>query len=367
MNVTAAVTLTQGQNFELKTITVQEPKDDEVQIEIVATGVCHTDAVARDLEGVVPLPAVLGHEGAGIVRQVGSAVKDVQIGDHVVLSFANCHHCEHCLTGHPTVCEEFNPLNFGGRLSDGHTPYYLDEQPLSVFFGQSSFSEIVVTKAKNVVVVDKEVDLSLLGPLGCGIQTGAGTVLNHLRPKANSAIVITGAGAVGLSAIMAAKIVGCYPIIAVDIHDHRLELAKELGATHTINGQKEDTVAAIKKLTGSGALYAIETTGVAPVVKQALASVKPLGTVAIVGFTGEVCFNIQNELMAEGKQLVGVIEGDSIPRIFIPELVRLYKQGQFPFDKLVQFYTLDQINEAFADSESGKVIKPIIKMPRHQN
>lgn len=365
MQSIAAVTLEQGQAFELKNIQVQAPKDDEVLIDIVATGVCHTDAVARDLAGVVPLPAVLGHEGAGIVREVGALVTEVSAGDHVVLSFASCHQCAHCLTGHPTVCEQFNPLNFGGRLKDGETPYTLDKQELSVFFGQSSFSEIVVTKAENVVVVDKEVDLRLLGPLGCGIQTGAGTVFNRLNPKANSSIAVFGAGAVGLSAIMAAKITGCYPIIAVDIHSHRLELARELGATHIIRGDKEDAVQIIQDITGTGTVYAIETTGVAAVVKQALAGVKPLGTVAIVGFTGEVCFNIQNELMAEGKTLMGVIEGDSIPRLFIPELISLYKQGKFPFDKLTQFYPLEKINQAFADSENGTVIKPIVIMPQH--
>lgn len=365
MNSKAAVTLKQGQAFQIKDIQVRAPKDDEVLIDMVATGVCHTDAVARDLDGVVPLPAVLGHEGAGIVREVGALVTDVAAGDHVVLSFASCHRCAHCLTGHPTVCEQFNPLNFGGRLKDGDTPYSLDGQELSVFFGQSSFSEIVVTKAENVVVVDPEVDLALLGPLGCGIQTGAGTVLNHLNPPANSSIAIYGAGAVGLSAIMAAKIVGCYPIIAVDIHPHRLELAQSLGATHVINGAEQDTVQTVRELTGSGTVFAVETTGVAAVVKQALAAVKPLGTVAIVGFTGEVCFNIQNELMAEGKRLVGVIEGDSIPRIFIPQLIELYKQGKFPFDRLIDFYPLEDINQAFADSDSGKVIKPVVTMPGH--
>ncbi len=362
MQTKAAITFGVGKPFEIHSIQVAPVQSDEIRIKMVASGVCHTDAVARDLEGVFPLPGILGHEGSGIVEAVGAGVNTVQVGDHVVLSFANCHRCDHCLSGHPTVCAEFNPLNFGGFLEGGHTPYSLNDQPLSIFFGQSSFSQTVVTKADNVVVVDKDVDLALLGPLGCGIQTGAGTVLNRLRPKANEGIVVFGAGAVGLSAIMAAKVVGCYPIIAVDVHDHRLELAKELGATHLMNGKTDEVVAEIHALTRIGTPYAVETTGVPVVVKQALAAIKPLGTVAIVGFTGDVTLNIQTELMAEGKSMIGVIEGDSIPKIFIPQLISLYKQGKFPFDRLVQFYELEQINQAFEDSASGAVIKPILRM-----
>ena len=360
MKAKAAVAFKLGEALKICDVDVAPPKHDEVQIKMVASGVCHTDAVARDLEGVFPLPGILGHEGSGVVTAVGEDVDSVSIGDHVVLSFSSCQHCSHCLSGHPTVCEDFNPLNFGGTLKGGGSPYSYEGEALSIFFGQSSFSEVVVTKATNVIVVDKEIDLRLLGPLGCGIQTGAGTVLNRLNPKANESIVIYGTGAVGLSAIMAAKAIGCYPIVAVDIHDHRLDLAKELGATHTINSKNEDPVTNIKALTGFGAVYAIETTGVEAVVKQALAGVKPLGVVAIVGFTGDVTLNIHNELMWEGKSLIGVIEGDSIPKIFIPTLISLYKQGKFPFDRLVKFYPFEEINQAFADSASGKVIKPIV-------
>ncbi|WP_434778059.1 NAD(P)-dependent alcohol dehydrogenase [Neisseria sp. Ec49-e6-T10] len=364
MRAKAAVTLKNQQGFEIKEIEIDEPKANEVLIRVVATGVCHTDAVARDLEGLVEMPAILGHEGSGVIEKIGTDVQNVKVGDYVVMSFASCHHCENCLTAHPSACESFNLLNFDGRTLDGSTPYHYEGKDLSIFFGQSSFSQYVVTKADNVIPVDvdNEEDLSLLGPLGCGIQTGAGTVINHLNPKAGESIVIFGTGAVGLSAIMAAKLTGCAHIIAVDIHEHRLELAKKLGATHTINGKMTNTVEEVRKITKKGAHYAIETTGVAPIVLQAVHSIKPLGTVVIVGFTGEVTFNIQNDLMAEGKTMVGVIEGDSVPPLFIPKLVELYKQGKFPIDQLVAFYSLDQINQAFNDSSSGKVIKPIIKM-----
>lgn len=364
MKVKAAILRELNAPFEVTEITLAPIKNDEVRVKIIATGVCHTDAVAQSIAGVIPLPGILGHEGAGIIDEVGDNVTNLTKGDHVVLSFASCHQCDHCLEGHPFVCEEFNLLNFGGKLSDQHTPYTLNDQSLSVFFGQSSFSEYVNVKAENIVKVDADptVDLALLGPLGCGIQTGAGTVINHLQPKAGESIIIFGTGAVGLSAIMAAKAVGATPIIAIDIHDHRLKLAKELGATHIINSQQIALAPAITEIVGKGASFAVETTGVPIVVKDAVASIKPLGKVAIVGFTGDVTFNIQNDIMAEGKTLVGVIEGDSVPQTFIPKLIKLYKQGLFPFDRLIKFYPLSEINQAFADSASGKVIKPIVRM-----
>lgn len=211
--------------------------------------------------------------------------------------------------------------------------------------------------------VDKDVDLALLGPLGCGIQTGSGTVLNKLKPEFGSSIAIYGSGAVGLSAVMAAKIQGCKQIIAVDIHESRLELAKELGATHAINSKTtEDVVKEIKEITNGGTHYAIDTTGVPPVVKQSIHALRPLGQCAIVGVTPEITFDVHNDIMAEGKTIMGVIEGDAIPKVFIPQLVEYYKNGQFPFDKLVKFYEFEQINEAFADSKNGVTIKPIVKM-----
>lgn len=361
MEITAAVTHSLGEEFKLEPVQIAEPEFDEIRIKVVATGVCHTDVVARDL-GLSPFPVVLGHEGSGIVDAVGAGVSDLKVGDHVVLSFAHCGNCEHCLTGHPTVCDTFNDLNFGGAMDDGSHRLAQGQQELSTFFGQSTFATYAIAKSRNAVKVDSEVDLALLGPLGCGIQTGAGTVLNRLKPEFGSSIVIYGAGAVGLSAIMAAKIVGCQNIIAVDVHDSRLALAKELGATHIFNGKEVDVVAEVKKLTHGGSHYAVETTGVPPVVKQSMNALRPLGTVAIVGITPEMSIDVHNDLMAEGKSMIGVIEGDSIPRVFIPQLIAYYKAGQFPFDKLVKFYKFEQINQAFADSASGITIKPVLKI-----
>lgn len=361
MDIKAAVTHSQGEAFKLEKVKLAAPESDEIRVRIVAAGVCHTDVVARDL-GIAPFPIVLGHEGSGVVDAVGASVSDLQVGDHVVMSFAHCGNCGHCLTGHPTVCDTFNELNFGGAMDDGSHRLAQDGEALATFFGQSSFATYAIAKSRNAVKVDPEVDLALLGPLGCGIQTGAGTVLNRLKPEFGSSIVIYGAGAVGLSVVMAAKIIGCQHIIAVDVHDSRLELAKALGATHVLSGKDVDVVTEIKKITDGGSHYAIETTGVPLVVKQSLNALRPLGTVAIVGITPEMSIDVHNDLMAEGKSMIGVIEGDSIPRVFIPQLIAYYKAGQFPFDKLVKFYEFEDINQAFADSASGVTIKPVLRI-----
>lgn len=361
MKINAAITPSQGANFIFHEVILDEPKSGELKIKIVASGVCHTDAVARDL-ALTPYPAVFGHEGSGIVEAVGPDVKDFEVGDHVVMSFAHCGNCENCLTGHPTVCNRFNELNFGGKMEDGTSRLHHEGKNLSNFFGQSSFGSSAIVHKRNAVKVDKTVDLKILGPLGCGIQTGAGTVLNRLKPEFGSSIAIYGCGAVGLSAVMAAKIVGCQNIIAVDVHESRLELARSLGATHVFNGSKTDVVEEIKKITSGGVMYAVETTGVPKVVKQSLNALRPLGTVAIVGVTPEMSLDIHNDLMAEGKSMIGVIEGDSVPRVFIPKLIEYYKAGKFPFDKLIGFYDFKDIEKAFEDSKTGKTIKPILHM-----
>ncbi|MGF7535320.1 NAD(P)-dependent alcohol dehydrogenase [Bacillus mexicanus] len=361
MKIKAALTRGLGKDFEIGEVEISEPKANDVLIKIVASGVCHTDAVARDL-GLTPFPVVLGHEGSGIVEKVGTGVKGLEPGDHVVLSYAYCGTCESCLTGHPGTCHRFNELNFEGKMEDHTHRLHHHDHGVSTFFGQSSFGTYAIAHERNVVKVNKDVDLALLGPLGCGIQTGSGTVLNRLKPKFGESIVIFGAGAVGLSAVMAAKIVGCKHIIAVDIHDNRLELAKEIGATLVLNGKKVDVVDEIKKATDGGTHYAVDTTGVSPLIRQGLQALRPLGTIAIVGVTGEMTMDVHNDLMAEGKTMMGVIEGDSIPQLFIPELVEYYKNGQFPFDKLVKFYEFDQINEAFEDSKTGVTIKPILRI-----
>lgn len=370
--IRAATIRQKGGPFQVENLRLDEPRPEEVLIRVVATGMCHTDMVARDQLYDVPMPVVLGHEGAGVVEQVGSSVKKVAVGDHVVLTYMWCGHCKPCLRGNLTYCENFYALNFGGAREDGSTSTYEKEDCTSGsegrihdhFFGQSSFGTFALAHERNVIKVPKNAPLELLGPLGCGIQTGAGAVINALKVSPGSSFATFGGGAVGLSAVMAARIAGAAIIIAVDVVPSRLELAKELGATHTVNSRETDPVEAVGEITGGGADYTLESSGRPEVLRQAIDALANCGTCGIVGAPAlgtEASFDV-NGVMTTGKRIIGVIEGDSTPDIFIPALVELYAQGRFPFDRLVKFYSLDQINQAAEDSEKGVTIKPIVRL-----
>lgn len=368
MNIRAAVLRTSGAPLQIEDVLLEAPRPTEVRVRVVATGVCHTDMVVRDQLFPTPLPIILGHEGAGVVDAVGSAVTTVQPGDHVVMTYMSCGLCLPCETGHPAHCTHMHPLNFGGGRLDGSTSACScgnDHAIHDHFFGQSSFSTYTIANERNVVKVPKQAPLELLGPLGCGIQTGAGSVLNALKVEAGSSFAAFGAGAVGLAAVMAAKVAGATTIIAVDVTPSRLELALELGATHVINSREEDPVQRIQAITQGGVNYSLECSGRSEVLRQAIDSVTTLGTCGIVGATKvgtEVAFNI-NDVMIPGKLIMGIVQGDVVANAFIPKLVDLFLQGRFPFDKLCKFYEFDEVNQAMADSERGVTIKPILRMP----
>jgi aryl-alcohol dehydrogenase len=307
---------------------------------------------------------VLGHEGAGIVEAVGSSVTSVVPGDHVLLAAAYCGRCDRCRAGQMAYCENLFAADFGGRRSDGTTALSKDGEVISShFFGQSSFSTYANVVEESVVKIDKDVPLEIVAPLGCGIQTGAGTVLNELKPGLNSTLVVLGTGAVGSGAIMAGRVAGCSKVIAVDIHDSRLELAKELGATHTINSGKVDLVAEIMRLTGDrGADYVVDTTARPELLRQGAESLGLRGTLALVGAAApgtEVSFEIGLSLV-KGWTFKTVIQGSSVPQVFIPKLIELWREGRFPMDKLMKNYTLADINQGFADSASGVTVKPVV-------
>ncbi len=367
MDITAAVVREKEQPFVIEELDLEEPRADEVLVRIVGAGVCHTDLIVRDQWYPVPLPAVLGHEGAGIVEKVGDSVTKVQSGDHVVLSYRACGKCINCLRGKPPYCLKLYDENFGGARADGSNALSSKGEVVhGHFFAQSSFATYALATERNVVKVRDDVPLELLGPLGCGIQTGAGGVLNSLHPEAGSSIAVFGTGSVGMSAIMAARVAGCATIIGVDVKPNRLELAKELGATHTINAAESgNVVEEIQGLTGGGTDYAIETTASPQVFRQSVDSLQLLGVCGLIGAAAlgtEASFDMNNILF--GRTIRGIIEGDSIPDIFIPRLIELYTQGRFPFDRLITFYELDQINQAAQDSESGEVFKPVLRMPQ---
>ncbi len=364
MKATAAVVWEKERPFSMEEVEVEEPRAGEVLVRIVGVGVCHTDLIVRDQWYPVPLPAVLGHEGSGVVERVGPGVEKVRPGDPVVLSFDHCGHCANCLQGKPSYCATFFERNFGGGRMDGSTALGKDGQTLhSHFFGQSSFATYALASQNSVVKVPEDAPLESLGPLGCGVQTGAGAVLNSLKPEPGSSIAVFGTGAVGMSAIMAAVAAGCTTIVGVDVRPDRLELARELGATHVVNGAEEDAAEEVGGITGGGPGYALETTGVPAVLRQAVDALAPLGTCGIVGAppVGTEVSLDWNGVMIPGKTVRGVIEGDSVPDFFIPLLIESNRQGRFPFERLIGYYDLDEINRAARDAEGGGTLKPVLR------
>ena len=365
MKISAAVTRAKAGSFVIEDLDIEEPRADEVLVKIVATGLCHTDLVVRDQWLPVPLPIVLGHEGAGIVEQVGVGVTKVQPGDHVVLTYGRCGQCANCLEGKPYYCLHAYERSYGGGRADGSTALHQHGQDVhSHFFAQSSFATYAIANAQNVVKVRKDVPLEILGPLGCGIQTGAGAIMNGLRPHVGTSVAIFGAGSVGLSAIMAARVVGCTTIIAIDVQPNRLDMAQELGATHTINGAATDAVEEIKLITDAGAQYTLEMTASPRILRQAVDALQVGGVCGVIGvpLSGtEVSLNMTPLLF--GRTVRGIRQGESLSDTFIPQLIDLYMQGHFPFDRLIEFYSLSQINQAVEDTGNGRAIKPILRMP----
>jgi len=361
--IQAAVVREKSGPFKIESIQLEDPREDEVLIKIAGTGVCHTDLVVRDQYFPTPLPAVLGHEGAGWVVAVGAKVTKVLPGDHVVLTYASCRVCANCQKGLYGYCPDLYGRNFSGGRPDGSSPCCGSngERISGYFFAQSSFADHAIASQRNVVKIREDVPVELMGPLGCGIQTGAGAVINALKPGAGTSIAIFGTGSVGLSAIMAAKVVGCTTIIAVDLNDSRLELACELGATHAINANK-DVGQEIASITGEGVQFSLECTGSPKVVRQAVDCLRLTGVCGVIGVAPlGTEFTLDMNSVLFGRSVRGIIEGDSIPDVFIPQLIELWRQGRFPFDKLVKFYALSEIEEAVQASERGDVLKAIVR------
>jgi aryl-alcohol dehydrogenase len=365
MEIKAAIAREQGGQLTIESVNLEQPRDHEILVRVVATGVCHTDLVVLAGHLPTPFPVVLGHEGAGVVEQVGSGITKVKPGDHVVMTYNSCGVCPSCSDHASSYCHEFFPRNFFAVRPDGTSALSSDGAMVhGNFFGQSSFATHAICHEPNVVKVSEELPLELLGPLACGIQTGAGAVMNALKVTAGKSVLIIGTGSVGLSAVMAAKVVGAPTIIAVDMNDDRLAMARELGATHTINPGQDKTTEKVMEITGFGVDFALDTTGIPAVIRDAVECLAPRGTCGILGAPAPETEIVLDEthFMSGGRRLMGIVEGDANPDTFIPMLAELYAKGLFPFDRLVEFYNLDQINEAIEDSESGKTIKPIIRM-----
>jgi aryl-alcohol dehydrogenase len=346
--------------YSLETVELDDPGPGEARVRIVGAGLCHTDQFGRSgLLGDEFLPAILGHEGSGVVEEVGAGVTTVAPGDHVVLTFDSCGTCAACVQGTPTNCAGFELHNLIGRRLDG-TASARDASGAALtsrWFGQSSFSEHVIATERNMVKVDPTVPLELLGPLGCGIQTGAGSVLNVMRPRPGQSVVVFGTGAVGLAAVMAAKLSGASDIVAVDLHAERRDLALELGATRAVDGADPNLVASINA-GGPGADFSFDTTGVTSVMAAAIDVLRRPGAAVLVG-AGLDMLTVHPSALT-GKTVTYVYEGGALPQLFIPQLIEFWQQGRFPFDRLIQTYPFNDIDRAEADTLAGKTIKPVL-------
>ncbi|MDO7836481.1 NAD(P)-dependent alcohol dehydrogenase [Sphingobium sp. HBC34] len=348
----------------IEAVEIEEPGAGEVLVRIAGVGLCHTDLVFGEHLGIMKAPAILGHEGSGIVERVGPGVTKVSPGDHVVATFNSCGACVRCADGHPAYCFSFAPLNYGGRRADGTSAVSIQGETASAhFFGQSSFASYALANERNVVAIDQSVPLELMGPLGCGIQTGAASVMNALACRARSSLLVLGGGAVGLSAVMGAVIQGCETIIVAEPKQARRDMALELGATHVVDPLNETLPEVVRSIVPHGVDYAFDTTGLKQVIEGALSCLSSHAKFGLVGVPPKADDAVSlpiNHLVGAGISVVGIIEGDAQPDDFIPRMVALYKEGRFPFDRLITRYRLSDINQAIADQLSGKCIKPVM-------
>ncbi len=363
MKISAVVQKDPDSEFVIEEVDLEEPRYDEILVKIAGSGICHTDLGAVKLLPREAFPAVFGHEGSGIVEKVGSHVRDIKPGDHVVLTQHLCGACKPCLTGNPCYCQNGVLLNMSGGRGDSSRTISKDGKPyFGSWFTQSSWASYALAHEKSVVKVPEDLPVEMLGPLGCGFQTGAGAVINALCPPLGSSIAIFGVGTVGLAAIMGAVLNGCSKIIAIDVMPERLELAKTLGATHVVNAKAEVPSEAVKAITGGGADYALECIGNPAVFRQAVESTSQSGECGLIGLSApgtEVSLDMNGILF--GRKIRGILEGDAISPIFIPQLIEYYRQGRFPIDRLISFYPMTDVNKAIADTLSGKTLKAVLR------
>jgi len=366
VRITAAVLEEYDSPFVLQEADLEPPRRGEVLVRVVATGVCHTDGLAQHADLPFPMPGVLGHEGAGVVVELGDDVDEVEVGDAVVIGWPWCGSCDACRSGQPRYCDLLGPLLAGGGRLDGSTSLRRGADALhSHFFGQSSFATHVVCSASSLVKAPVGVAVESLGPLACGIGTGAGAVLNALRPGLGSSLVVYGTGSVGLAAVMAARCTGATTIIGVDVHASRLKLAERLGATHVVNAREQDPVEAVRDICGGPADFSLECTGSTTVVRQAIDSVGMRGTACLIGGApAGATFEADHLSTLWGKRIIGVLGGEGTSRQLIGGLLQLHAQGRFPYDQLLQVFPFEQINEALAASYAGDVLKPVLQMPQ---
>lgn len=365
MKATAAVLFEVGKKLEIREVDVAPPKAGEVLVRMAAGGVCHSDLHVMTGHLQAPLPAILGHEGAGVIAEVGPGVTTVRAGDHVIpLWRLSCGECEFCTGGRPALCPAGTEIRWTGRLADGTSRFTLDGAEIKHFAGVSSFAAYSVLPERAVLPIPKDLSLDRAALLGCAVITGVGAVVNAARVRPGSSVAVFGAGGVGLNVVQGAVLAGAEQIVAVDLLQSRLDFAKRFGATHTIDAAATDPVAAVRGLTGGrGVDYAFEVVGLATTIRQAYDSLAKRGTAVVVGISprsAEVPVPSLS-LVYEERVLTGSLYGSAAPKIEIPRLIALCRAGKLKLDELLtRTYPLAQINEAYAALERGETARSVV-------
>ncbi|HEY8475887.1 MAG TPA: Zn-dependent alcohol dehydrogenase [Chloroflexota bacterium] len=365
MRIKAAVMYERKAPLQVEDLDLLAPRHGEVLVKVAAAGVCHSDLHAITGDVPSPYPCVLGHEGAGVVQEVGPGVTNVRPGDHVLLLWrATCGRCEYCTTGRPALCDVGSEIRWTGRLADGSARFRRGDREILHFAGVSSFASHTVLPSIAVLPIRRDVPLDRAALIGCGVMTGVGAALNTARVEPGTAVAVFGCGGIGLNVVQGARLAGANQIIAVDIFANKLDMARGLGATDAVNASEVDPVAAIKDLTGgAGVHYAFDAIGNPKVVRQAFDATRRGGTVVVVGIAPvqqDLAVNAST-LVYQEKRLLGSLYGSSRFAVDMPRLLDLYMAGRLKLDELIsRRYPIEGINDAFAALERGEVARSII-------
>src|SRR5690242_7537477 len=344
----------------IEDVDIDKPQDREVLVRVVASGVCHSDLHFVDGYYTHPAPAVLGHEAAGIVEEVGKAVSYIKPGDHVIACLSVfCGYCPECMSGHPNLCSNRastrRPPNTTPRLSQ-------KGQMVRQFADLSTYAEKMLVHENALVKIRDDVPLDRAALVGCGVTTGMGAVLNTARIEPGSTVAVFGCGGVGLAAIQGARIAGARMIIGVDVHDHKLETAYELGATHTINAAHKDPVKEIRELTNGGVEYAFEAIGLKKAAEQCFESLRAGGTATIIGMipVGQK-IELDGSVFLREKKIQGCSMGSNHFKVDMPKYIDFYLQGRLKLDEMItRRMGLDDLNEAFRAMKAGEVARQVL-------
>ncbi|MBJ7598974.1 MAG: Zn-dependent alcohol dehydrogenase [Candidatus Nephthysia bennettiae] len=363
----AAVLYEAGQPLRVEEVDLAPPQTREVRVRVVAAGVCHSDYHYMKGDLATRLPAVLGHEGAGVVEEVGAGVTTVAPGDHVVLLWrSGCGHCAYCATGRPALCAHGAALRNTGRLLDGTTRLSRDGREISHFLGVSCFAEAAVCPEQSVLKIDGDIPLEIAALAGCSVMTGVGAATNSARVEPGSSVLVIGAGGVGLCAIMGAQLCGAARVVAADLNPSKLRMAHEFGASDLIDASSEDVVKAVRELTGGGVDFAFEAIGRPETVTQALRALRAGGVAVAIGVAPPAARAEISpfDLVLQEKTLKGSIYGSTRPHADFPRLFELYRRGRLPLDRLLsRRYRLEEVNEAYDAMLTGEVARSVITFP----